>query len=290
MMSQIKRFCEKIIDKCINVKDYIRDYFIWLFYDGFSWSLIERYKIDDTNKKIIGCIWLLIVSIIGLILFSIELFYINSHSSVLLFLSIFVFILVYFLIAISTALELLKLTFELYVKSCQAIFQYPEYMSNEKHSAIIYIHYEKPLIDQGISDIPSLLIEGFQKNKIPYKVYHIFNPENFESIFYNNLVTDLWIIGHGDHGGFSYGRKRRNVDYFSYSNLDKKPPKHFIAQLHCNCGDEESLVSINHPYEGFVTDRILTLTQIRYYVITKMRELDQKHLFYFSCYFPMMET
>ena len=172
-------------------------------------------------------------------------------------------------------IDYLKMNSDLYVKSCQSIFQYPDNLSDVNHSAIIYIHYEKPITDQGISDCIALLIEGFRKNSIPYKVYHFFNPGDFESIFYNNKITDLWIIGHGDQGGFSYGKKRFKEDYFSYSNLKKIPPKNFIAQLHCNCGRGDSLISINHPKEGFVTEHMLSLTQIRCYIITKMMGLDK---------------
>jgi len=280
LTNRLKELYEKIVDNSLYVKDKIINYFIWIYYDGLSWSLIERYKIDDTNKKLMTKLWLILISSMGIIIFATELYFASKDIQIYtrVFIGIFVIILFYLLIYVSVMLGLEKQNSELYVKSCQAIFRYPEQMSKVEHSAIIYIHYEKPKIDEGISDIAALLIEGFRKNKIPYKVYHFFNLGDFEPIFYNNLVTDFWIIGHGDQGGFSYGKKRRKVDYFSYSSLEKRPPKKFIAQLHCNCGRGESLISINNPADGYVTERILMLTQIRYYVITKIRELDQRNL------------
>jgi len=267
---------EEIIKKIHYTKESIVDYTSWIYYDALSWKGVEWYKVDDLNKKFINYAWMIVAYLIGSFVFCYLILGTNIIHSPVIFAIVLVVILPAMLVALSLKGNQIKdLELEMYIKSCQAIFQYPEFQSDKKHSAIILIHYEKAEIDKGIFDLPLLLIEGFRKHTLPYKIYHVFAPSDFELIFYNNLVADLWIIGHGDHGGFCYGKKRREIDYFSYSKLERRPPKKFIAQLHCNGGDGESLVSINHPDEGYITTRMQTLSQIRYYVIIKMRELDK---------------
>jgi len=259
------------------LKESIIEYLAWIFHDALSWKAVDRFKVDSINKRQICYFWTGCIFIIDLLVFCYLLLGTNIlHSNTLIFILLSVLIILIYLAFLIQSNRMNKLELAMYIKSCQTIFQYPEFQSDKNHSAIILLHYENAETEEGIFDLPLLLIEGFRKNKIPYKVYHVFNPNDFESIFYNNLITDLWIIGHGDHGGFCYGKKRRDVDYYSYSKLKKMPPKKFIAQLHCNGGKGESLVSINHSDEGYVTTRIQMLTQIRYYIIIKMRELDEK--------------
>lgn len=276
MIDQIKKLSEGISKKILYTKEFIVDYSTWIYYDAFSWKAIEWYKIDKINKQLIQFAWSLVSVIIGFFILCYLFWGTDIIQSNKIFVIIFV-ILFSLLLFIACVLgkRMKELELELYVKSCLTIFQFPEFQSNTEHSAIILIHYEKIETEEGIFDLSTLLINGFRENKIPYKVYHVFEPSDFESIFYNNLVKDLWIIGHGDHGGFSYGKKRREIDYFSYSKLKKMPAKRFIAQLHCNGGNKESLVSINHPDEGYVTTRIQTLSQIRYFIISKMNELNK---------------
>jgi hypothetical protein len=277
MKNSIKGHYQKIKKDLKHVADNLIDFLKWFYYEALSWKMIEWYKIDDINKKILRGVFCAIISIIGLpvvlITFFVSIFWLKNSIfaiSIICIVSIWIFFLVLYIP------RRRRLDLELYVKSCQSIFQYPENLSDLDHSAIIYLHYDKAEVDEGISDCISLLIDGFRKNNVPYKVYHFFNPGDFEPVYYNPHVTDLWILGHGDRGGFSYGKKRRDIDYFRYSSLKKIAPKKFIAQLHCNGGEGESLIAINKPENGFISEYMQILPQIRFYIIIKMKELNNK--------------
>ncbi|MEI7434744.1 MAG: hypothetical protein WCJ93_10870 [Methanomicrobiales archaeon] len=125
--------------------------------------------------------------------------------------------------------------------------QYPTTLDihQTNHDAFIMIRSIGLFRDnQGLD----LLIPYFKKHNYPFKIYHCFNPQEFEEILKNEHAKYLWIFGHGWRGGISFKWKRswgdvvrlkKNTTNFVYSSLLKQgvsvyPKKEFIAQFHCN--------------------------------------------------------
>lgn len=125
--------------------------------------------------------------------------------------------------------------------------QYPATLDIHRtnHDAFVMVRSIGSFRDnQGLD----LLIPYFKKHNYPFKIYHCFNPQEFEEILKNEHAKYLWIFGHGWRGGISFKwqrswgdiiRFKKNTTTFVYSSLLKQdvsfyPKKEFIAQFHCN--------------------------------------------------------
>lgn len=157
--------------------------------------------------------------------------------------------------------------------------QFPENLDvrNRDHDAFVIIH------SMGSFSIYTyvgldILIQYFIRKKFPFKIYHCYNPQEFQEILKNDRAKYLWIIGHGWRGGITFkwmktsserfSRKKKRT-LFPYAkirdDIDQFPKKAFIAQLHCNHFDKtyahnESLVEILlDPFEDsryYITDSL----------------------------------
>lgn len=143
----------------------------------------------------------------------------------------------------------------LYIESCRKSIQYPQSANlseNDEHTAIIFPHYTNLTDEIFVLDCIALLIDGFRKMNKKYRIYHIYKSNNFEDAYYNDKVTELWILGHGNRGLLAFGSIGEN-EHIEYSKLNKvNPPKKYIVQLHCNNEKLQSLKDIN-KCDGFVS-------------------------------------
>jgi hypothetical protein len=102
--------------------------------------------------------------------------------------------------------------------------------SNPEH-AIILINPENSLKKLYVySSGIDLLIDYFEKNKNAFRLYNCHTCEDFYKSF------KIWVIGHGDRHGVSFGKGKGK--YCPFCKLEKKysndkTPQLFIAQLHC---------------------------------------------------------
>jgi hypothetical protein len=179
---------------------------------------------------------------------------------------------------ILTGLLLLFLYFlfcrvEPYFESMAKSIQYPqseEFSGTEKHTGIIFPVYSDFLENLNTADCIGLLIDEFRKSNKKYRVYHIFEKKNFEDAYYNDYVTELWIIGHGSRGSVVWGNKGNDkIEYSALRILDQK--KEFVVQLHCNHGQKQSLKEIN-GCDGFVSKSYRTAFWNRGYIIEKFNQ------------------
>jgi hypothetical protein len=115
--------------------------------------------------------------------------------------------------------------------------------ANQDHDALIMIHS----MGNNFTSYPgfNLLIRFFISQQYPFKIYHCYNPEDFQNILKNEKTKYLWIFGHGWRGGISFKWTRNlshlftpNKTAFSYvriqNELQDYPRKRFIGQSHCN--------------------------------------------------------
>jgi hypothetical protein len=163
-------------------------------------------------------------------------------------------------------------TGNLLVKSYQQSIEHPQsddLSENDKHIAIIFPHYSSLKDELVIGDCISLLIDGFNKTHKKYKIYNIYKKSNFEEAYYHKNVDELWIIGHGTHGIFGFGKKDEN-DRIVYSDLKPVDPPKIIYQLHCNNGNMESLWDRNKN-GGFVSKYKRTFYHNRCYILQKFK-------------------
>jgi len=141
--------------------------------------------------------------------------------------------------------------------------QFPEKLdiTLQDHDAIIIIHSMGSFSAYSYVGL-DLLIPHFIQNRFPFKIYHCYNPQEFNDILKNDKAKYLWIIGHGWRGGITfkwmkYPQKRffrkSNRTLFPYAKIKENqgifPKKAFIAQFHCNHFDNtythnESLIEI----------------------------------------------
>jgi hypothetical protein len=120
------------------------------------------------------------------------------------------------------------------VKQCQEIECTGDY------HAIIIANYANMGFYKNLSTYAGgfdLLIKFFQKKSIPFKVISCHDCECFETAIKASHAKKLWIFGHGDRHGISFG----DEIYFPYCRLENGPKKDFIAQLHCSNGEGKAL-------------------------------------------------
>jgi len=108
--------------------------------------------------------------------------------------------------------------------------------SNPEH-AIILINPDDTLKKLYVysSDI-DLLVEYFEKNKKAFRLYNCHTCEDFYKSFKETPAQKIWLIGHGDRHGVSFGKGKGK--YCPFCKIEKKYSDDktlqlFIAQLHC---------------------------------------------------------
>jgi hypothetical protein len=157
-------------------------------------------------------------------------------SRIFLLIALIFFLLTILLFTISKRItdRQYKLGEELYRK-------YGDYHADEDHHGIVLIQYSTKLKKPDFDVIP-LFVNGFY-GRIPYKIYPIKKKKDFLKVYYNNDVRYLWILGHGDRGGFCYDKCKDQ--YVKYSDRLPQKAKKFIAQLHCNHDKGQTLAELN---------------------------------------------
>ncbi len=210
---------------------------------GLSFIAISRHLTDFLSNFIISSIK------------------IASHNFLLL--ALFFFFVAIFLAAIYNRViaRQYKLGEELYQKK-------GAYHADGDHHGIVLIKYSTKSKKTDYAVIP-LFVNGFY-GKIPYKIYLIENKSDFLKAYYDNKVRYLWILGHGDRGGFCYGRCKDQ--YVKYSDRLPQKAKKFIAQLHCNHGEGQTLAELNGIEVDYDTDHVRMSIQNYFYIERKVLE------------------
>ncbi|MCK9591648.1 MAG: hypothetical protein M0Q91_06540 [Methanoregula sp.] len=155
--------------------------------------------------------------------------------------------------------------------------QFPENLDikKEDHDAFIAIH-SLDFFSIGSYIGMDHLISHYIRNRIPFKIYHCYNPAEFLEVLRNDKTKYIWIFGHGWRGGITFKWRKTIREFFSNKpkktlfayakireNLDQFPKKSFIGQFHCNHLDNsypsnESLVEILSdsldPLHYYITD------------------------------------
>ena len=144
-------------------------------------------------------------------------------------------------------------------KGWNAAKKHPEYQSEKNHHAIIVVHKRPSTKPTAYADGVDLLIDFFNKNKEPYKVYHCSNSNDFKRVLGNEKATKLWIFGHGSRHAIGFGKK----DRLYYCEVRDYPAKEYIGQFHCNDGMGKSLADYLSPKNNFVSDSLRYTLQNR---------------------------
>lgn len=159
-------------------------------------------------------------------------------------------------------------SWNLYYKSCYAIFQNPQLIQKTEHVGIIFPHYKENTKEICIGDSIALLVTRLLENNISYCVYHCFSIKDFSNIYTNPNITILWIFGHGKRNLLSLGKDPSGqVINIEYEKLPYAKPKKFITQLHCNTGKGKSLAEINGAQNSCVSQYSRDLIQNRCYIL-----------------------
>lgn len=146
--------------------------------------------------------------------------------------------------------------------------EYKEYLADQDHHGIVLPIYSIKSKEPDYSLLP-LFVVGFH-GKIPYKIYPVKHKNDFLKLYYNNKVRYLWILGHGDRGGFCYDKCKEQ--YLKYSDRLPQKAKNFIAQLHCNDGEGQTLAELNGMESDHDTFHVRMLFQNSFYIETKIQE------------------
>ena len=143
--------------------------------------------------------------------------------------------------------------------------------SDGAHHGIFFIMYEDQERKEYAVDSIKLLGEGLKNLGQSYKIYPCRIPGDFRIPYVDPKVTHLWIIGHGTKSSLFFDNSQK----LPYSELPVANPKEFIAQLHCNTGNGDSLIKINKAKAGFVTDYYRVSHQNRCYILCKLRNYQK---------------
>jgi hypothetical protein len=86
-----------------------------------------------------------------------------------------------------------------------------------------------------------LLIKYFtsEPKPIKFRLYHCHNSLELYNSFNQSKSQNLWIFGHGDRHGVSFGKGDEN--YYPFCKLAKTQKRTFIAQIHCCNGFGKTL-------------------------------------------------
>jgi hypothetical protein len=249
------------------------DFLLWLKDDVVTKDGFQCLTCDKKNRDgLVILICIILIPLIGIIFLIVNFFYNISIPSVIYLILTILFFVIF--INFLTEWRIFP-TILSYQKAIQCP-QSDNLSDYEDHVAIILPHYTIPKENFFIGDCITLLIEGFQKSNKKYRIYNVFNLKDFTMAYENDNVSEMWILGHGDHGGLCWGNKID--DYIKYSTLKKlEHPKKFIVQLHCNNGDDESLQEINQC-KGFVSKHMRMSFQNRCYIINTLKKVINDQL------------
>jgi hypothetical protein len=245
-------------------------------FDLFYMINKKRLFCDETNKKY-GFLWLefVLLAIILVVLFHQLLTLFNTTF----FIALFVYILLFGFVFYYGKNVFLTYACELFSESVRTSYTAPELSSDSDHDGIMFIHYTNMLKEFHILDCVHLLADSYLALNRPYKIYHVYSRQNFEAAYTNPRVRSLWIVSHGNRGGFSYGGKPA-MNFMDYSTLPEAEPKEFIMQVHSNCGEGKSLVEINHVKNtnlSYVSDGVAFSYFTRCLIKKKLAEIASAH-------------
>lgn len=178
---------------------------------------------------------------------------------------------IFFIVGVSFGIFFIRIFEKLYKLGEEQIQKYGEYRADLDHHGIILPIYSTKKKNSDYDLIP-LFINGFY-GKIPYKIYPVKNERDFLRVYYDNKVRYLWILGHGDRGGFSYNK--RKINYLKYSDRFPQKAKKFIAQLHCNCDKGQTLAELNGLNVDYDTTHVRWAFQNSFYIMRKVEEFLQ---------------
>jgi len=250
----------------------IKSWYQWIWHEVLNKKMFECMKCDNQNQNC-GLLFICFIFVSIILVFS---FYYQLYNKPLYNI---IFNLLLFANILLLCVYIVFFKCFPYFKTIEASLRYPSsdnLSRHDRHIAIIFPHYTAFAQNLIINDCVSLLVEGFQKFQKNYRIYHIFEENDFYNAYYDDKVVELWILGHGDHGGLSY--RNKGDDYIEYSKLSRVlPRKKFIVQLHCNDGDGTSLKEINRC-DGFVSNYSRSSFQNRCYIIETLKTNIQVRL------------
>ncbi|MFP4119363.1 MAG: hypothetical protein ACLFTH_04885, partial [Candidatus Woesearchaeota archaeon] len=130
--------------------------------------------------------------------------------------------------------------------------QNKEFKSKKRHIAIIISNYQfYKHVSYLLVKIRTLL-KNLRKESIPYKVYIIEKPVDFNKIIKKNIYG-LIIFGHGTKHGLKI---KDNIHY--YCETKKNNNIKFAVQLHCNKGGKNSIKKYLNCKEFYPSNKIRT--------------------------------
>jgi hypothetical protein len=100
---------------------------------------------------------------------------------------------------------------------------------NEEHAIIIINHKKPSKIGYVFASGVDLLVNYFDSNSIKFKIYNCYTPECFYTSIAKSKAQNLWIFGHGDRHGISFGKD----GYCPFCKIVGASRKSFIGQIHC---------------------------------------------------------
>jgi hypothetical protein len=102
---------------------------------------------------------------------------------------------------------------------------------NEEHALIIINNKRFTGNNFVFGSGIDLLVDYFIANSIKFKIYDCHDSESFYKSIEKTKAQNLWIFGHGDRHGISFGKEKG--DYCPFCKVVGSNRRSFIAQLHC---------------------------------------------------------
>jgi hypothetical protein len=110
-----------------------------------------------------------------------------------------------------------------------------------EHTIIVICDENPKRNDFSLTCGIDLLIKHFTSEPTPikFRLYHCHNSQELHSSFDLSKSQNLWIFGHGDRHGVSFGKG--DGSYYPFCKLAKTQKRTFIAQIHCCNGSGKTL-------------------------------------------------
>lgn len=127
---------------------------------------------------------------------------------------------------------------ELWAKNGRAcVKNYEKFDDTGEEHAIFMVNFkDKAIIDKNYYVFGSgvdILVDYLIVKSIKFKIFNCHNSSCFDKAIKTTPAQNIWIFGHGDRHGISFGKQ----DYYTYCKLMGTNRRSFIAQLHC-CNDD----------------------------------------------------
>lgn len=228
---------------------------------------------DRINFQFVFVLWILII-VLGVV--SIIFGILQKDNAIINFTSIFVAFTISFIFPVIYSIKKSeKIVFENNTIPIKPVF-------TEPFHSIIIANSTRRNKQIGIFVGIDMIIDKIKSQNCKYKITLCNTPDEVKNEIENPNAEYVYLFGHGFKGGLTFYHTDSILKFY-YRTIDPKSIKKFIGQLHCNSGDEISLIELllknnldktNYYFQQGLTTTFILWYEIRFKVLNKIKKCN----------------